>query len=130
MMVEGGGLRFVPSRVDGLAEVTRVTVYPDRLELISEGRVVTVRFADIAGWPRPAFLWRRLHGWGWRPRWPSVGARDWFHPPSERFFRFDTEPCIVVSMPGEPRETAYGQTLFRRIRDVMLQGGFGTRDLG
>jgi hypothetical protein len=51
-------------------------------------------------------------------------------PPSERFFRFCTRPRIVVYMPDEARETNYGSTLFRRVQDVMLEGGFHTWDLG
>jgi hypothetical protein len=129
-MAEEGGLRFVPSRVEGLTDVTEVTVYPDRLEVISAGRHVSIQFADIAAWPRPAFLWRRLARVGWRPRWLPVGERDWFHPPSERFFRFYTKPRLVVYMPDEPAETDYGSTLFRRVQDVLLEGGFNTWDLG
>src|SRR5262249_17761217 len=41
-------LRFVPSRVDGLPDVTEVVVRPDRLELLPAGAWVTVRLADIA----------------------------------------------------------------------------------
>jgi hypothetical protein len=129
-MAEGGGLRFVPSRVEGLADVTEVTVYPDRPEMVSESRRVAVRLADIATWPRPSFLWRRLARLGWRPRCLPVGERDWFHPPSERFFRFYTQPRIVVYMPDEPAETGYSGTLFRRVQDVLLEGGFNTWDLG
>jgi hypothetical protein len=129
-MSEGAGLCFVPSRVEGLPEVTEVAVYPDRLEVHSAGRWVSFPFADIARWPRPAFLWRWLARLGWRPRWLPVGERDWFHPPSERFFRFRTRPRIVVFMPEESRETDYGSTLFRRVQDVMLEGGFSTWDLG
>src|SRR4051812_49178999 len=58
-MSEGGGLWFVPSRVEGLPDVTRVAVYSDRLEVLSAGQWVVFHFEDIAGWPRPAFLWRR-----------------------------------------------------------------------
>src|SRR4051812_6648944 len=126
-MLEGGGLLFVPSRVEGLPDVTEVAVYPDRLELLSAGRWGSFRFADIAAWPRPDFLWRRLARLGWRLRWLPVGERDWFQPPSERFFRFYTRPLIVVYMPDEPTATNYGSTLFRRVQDVMLEGGFSTR---
>ncbi len=125
-----GSVQFVPSRVDGLADVTEVAVYPDRLELVSEGRQISVRLTDIAAWPRPAFLWRRLARLGWRPSWLPVGERDWFHPPSKRYFRFYTQPPIVIYLPDEPAETDYGSTLFRRIQAVLLEGGFNTWDLG
>jgi hypothetical protein len=129
-MSEGEGLRFIPSRVEGLPDVTEVAVYPDRLELLSAGRWISLSFAEIASWPRPAWLWRGLARFGWRPRWLAVGQRDWFHPPAERFFRFYTKPPIIVYMADEPYETDYGSTLFRRVQDVMLEGGFSTYDLG
>ncbi len=39
-------LSFGPSRVEGLPVVSRVVVKPDRLELLSDGKWVTVRFAN------------------------------------------------------------------------------------
>ena len=72
----------------------------------------------------------RLARAGLRPRWLPVGERDWFKAKSERFFRFYTWPPIVVYMPEEPAEADYGSTLFRRVQDVLLEGGFVTWDLG
>jgi len=124
-------LRFVPSAVEGLPGVTEVAVLPDRLELLSNGRWVKVRFLDIARWHRRGWLYRPLARLGLGVRgWPSVADRDWFHPPAERFFRFFTAPPVTVYMPDEPRETSYGRTMFRRVQDVMAAGGFGTFDLG
>ena len=51
---------------------------------------------------------------GLRPDFLMVGERDWFHPPSERFFRFFTDPPVVVFMPDEQADTEYGSTIFRR----------------
>ena len=124
-------LRFVPSAVEGLPSVTEAAVFPDRLELLSEGRWVVTRFRDIARWSRRGRLCRPLARlglgvWGY----PFVADRDWFHPPAGRFFRFYTTPPITVYMPDEPRETSYGRTMFRRVRDVLSAGGFGTVDLG
>ncbi len=124
------GLRFVPSRVEGLPDVTEVAVYPDRLEWLSGGRWASVSFAEIAHWPRPVRLRRWLARLGWRPRWLPVGERDWFHPPSERFFRFFTRPPIVVYLADEPRDMDYGSTLFGRINEILREGGFHTLDLG
>jgi hypothetical protein len=129
-MTQSNSFRFVPSRVDGLPNVTEVVVYPDRLELLSAGEWVTHRFADIADWFWPAPLWRWLFRMGWRQRWLPVGERDWFHPPSERFFRFYTRPRIVVFMPDEPSDIDCGSTLFYRVKEVMREGGFTTWDLG
>ena len=128
--VSEAGLRFVPSNVEGLPYVTEVAVFPDRLELLSAGQWVVIRFLDIARWYRRGWLYRPLARLGWISGYPSVGDRDWFHPPSGRFFRFFTEPPVTVYMPDEPAETSYSQTIFRRVQDVMGPGGFGTNDLG
>jgi hypothetical protein len=124
------GLRLVPSRVEGLPEVTEVVVFPERLELFSAGEWLTFPFAQMVEWPHPAWLWRLLSRIGWRQRFLPVGERDWFHPPAERFFRFFTSPRVVVYMPDEPAEISYGDTWFRRVQDVMFRGGFNTWDLG
>jgi hypothetical protein len=124
-------LRFVPSAVDGLSSVSEAAVFPDRLELLSEGKWVVIRFRDIARWYRGGWLYRPLTSLGFRVRgWPSVADRDWFHPPAGRFFRFYSTPEITVYMPDEPREIGYGETMFRRVQNVIGLGGFGTFDLG
>ncbi len=126
------GLRFAPSAVEGLSDVTEVVVFPDRLELLSEGKLVVIRFLDIARWYHWfGWLYRSLARLGGRVRgWPMVADRDWFHPPAGRFFRFFTAPPLTVFMPDEPPDTSYGQTMFRRVQDVLAAGGFGTFDLG
>jgi hypothetical protein len=123
-------LYFVPSRVEGLSEVTKVAIFPDRLELCSAGEWLSFPFAKMAEWPRPTWCWRLLAHLGWRPRFLPVGERDWFHPPAERSFRFFTTPRNVVYMPDEPAETNYGETWFRRVQDVIGRGCFSTWDLG
>lgn len=80
-------LRFVPSEVEGLPNVTEVAVFPDRLELLSEGKCVVVRLLDIARWYRRGWLYRPLARlgfgvWGW----PSVADRLWCPRPSVSFF--------------------------------------------
>ncbi|HTU90541.1 MAG TPA: hypothetical protein VMF69_10740 [Gemmataceae bacterium] len=35
-------LRFIPSRVEGLSGVTEVAVFPDRLELLAQGKPVVI----------------------------------------------------------------------------------------
>lgn len=124
-------LRFVPSAVEGLQAVTEAVIFPDRLELLSEGQWVIIRFLTIARWHRGGWLYRLLALLGFRVRGsPSIAARDWFHPPAERFFRFYTSPSLKLYMPDEPQELSYGETLFRRVQDVLAQGGFSTDDLG
>lgn len=124
-------LQFVPSAVEGIPSVTEAKVYPDRLELRSEGAWVVIRFLDIARWHRFGWLHRPLARLGLGVcGWPSVADRDWFHPPAGRFFRFFTTPPITIFMPDESHETSYGQTMFRRVQDVLATGGYGTFDLG
>ncbi|MGL4465450.1 MAG: hypothetical protein ACRC1K_25140 [Planctomycetia bacterium] len=125
------GLRFAPSAVEGLPGVTEAVVHPDRLELLSEGKWVVVRFVDVARWHRLGWLYQPLARLGFGVRgWPLVADRDWFHPPADRFFQFHTDPPITVYLCDEPSETNYGQTLFRRVQDVLAVGGFSTFDLG
>ena len=124
-------LRFVSSGVEGLPDVTEVAVFPDRLELLSEGKPVVIRFLDIAHWYRRGWLYRPLARLGFGVRgWPSVADRDWFHPPAGRYFRFYTAPPVRVYMPDEPRELDYGKTMFRRVQNVIGLSGFTTFDLG
>jgi hypothetical protein len=124
-------LRFIPSAVDGLPAVTQAAIFPDRLELLSEGKWAVVWYLDIACWHRGGWLYRPLARLGLRVRgWPSVADRDWFHPPAKRFFRFYSSPPITVYMPDEPREMNYGETMFRKVQNVIARGGFSTFDLG
>ena len=123
-------LRFTPSRVEGLPDVSEVVVRPDRIELRSGGEWIMIRFADIARWPRPAWLWRLAARHGRRSRWLPVADRDWFHPPRDRFFIFYTRPSIKVFLADEDRGIGYGETLFRRAQEVIQSGGYDTCDLG
>ena len=123
-------LRFTPSRVEGLPDVSEVVVRPDRIELRCAGEWVIVKFADTARWPRPAWLWRLAARHGQRPRWLPVGDRDWFHPPRDQFFLFYTRPLIKVLLADEDRGIGYGETLFRRVQEVIESGEFNIYDLG
>lgn len=124
-------LRFVPSRVDGLAGVTEVVVYPDRLEIVTAKEVAIVRFIDIANWCSVwSWFYRQLARRGWLLGTPYVADRDWFHPPADRYFRFFSTPPITIYLPDEPAETDYTRTMFRRVQDVIAAGGFCTFDLG
>jgi hypothetical protein len=124
-------LRFVPSAVEGLPGVTEAAVFPDRLELLSEGKWVVIRFREIARWYCGGRLYRPLAwlGLGVRGQ-PSVADRDWFHSQARRYFRFYTRPVIAVFMPEVPRDLGYGETMFRRLQNVIGLGGHSTCDLG
>jgi hypothetical protein len=130
MSTPDSSIHFVPSRVDGLGDVTAVTVYRDRLEITSAGRVLMLPLVSMAKWPRPAWFWRLLFRVGIRPRWLPVGDRDWFHSPSERFFAFYTDPPLVIYMPIDEPADGYAETYFARIQMAMRAGGFNTFDLG
>jgi hypothetical protein len=94
--MSGSQLRFIPSRVEGVAGVTHVTVFPDRIELTSAAGVIAHRFANIARWPSPRWVWRLLYRIGVRPSRLLVADRDWFHEPADMFFEFYTQPRIKV----------------------------------
>lgn len=126
---EEPGFQFRPSCVEGLPDVRLVTVFPDRLEFVSSGQAVVLDLLDVAGFPRPRWIWRFLARLGCRRRWLNVGERDWFHPPPDRFIRYYSTPPVVVYMPDETG-VSYPATVFRRVQEVMMQGGFGTTDLG
>lgn len=129
VMNEETFLSFVPSRIEGANEILRVAVFPDRLELVGNGRCDVIRFVNIARWPQPKILWRALFAIGIRPKWLPVADRDWFHLPAERFFRFYSTPPITIYMPvDEVRD--YAGSHFFRIQQVLLVAGFHTFDLG
>jgi hypothetical protein len=107
-----------------------VTVFPERIELASAAGVVVHRFADIARWPKPAFVWKLLYRLGVKPRWLPVADRDWFHEPADMFFAFYTKPRLKVCMPRDESKEDYGSSYFVRIKNVLREGGFHTYDLG
>ena len=111
--------------------MTEAYVFPDRMELLSEGKLVVVKFLNIARWHRHGWFFGLVARLGLGVRGtPMIADRDWFHPPAGRYFRFFTKPEITVYMPDEPPETGYGDTMFRHVQDMMRQGGFGTFELG
>ena len=121
--MQQSSVQWMPSKVEGALGISGATVFPDRIELRSESGTIVHRFAEIAQWPFPRFVWRALAGFGMRPRWLPVGDRDWFHSPENRFFRFYTHPPVTVYCEPEPEDMAYSDTLFFRIQDVMRSGG-------
>lgn len=122
---------FVPSDVDGLENVVEVRVHPDRIELQQRpGDCTVISFDDIAEWPKPAWLWRRLKPLINRPRCLLVADRDWFHVPQQRYFRFYTSPPITIFMPVEDELLDAPDTTFDAIRDTIHSGSYRTADLG
>jgi hypothetical protein len=121
--------RFVPSRVEGLPDVREVVVFADRLELATHSKQSRIWLAQIAHWPQPRWLWRWLFRARIRPRWLPVADRDWFHAPSDRFFKFYTDPPLQIFMPVD-EHLENGKSHFMRIQEVLMSGGFHTFDLG
>lgn len=119
----------MPSRVEGVTGVIEAVVNPDRLTFLCDDRQVVVKFEDIAKWPRPHKMHKIFARFGWSPRWLPIADRDWFHGPPDRYFRFYTDPPIIVYMPDESG-VEYSETCFRKIQDVITRGGFSTFDLG
>ena len=128
--MSGSQIQFAPSRVEGLADVTSVTVFPDRIELASAQGVVIHHFADIARWPSPSLLWKILYRFDVKPGWLPVADRDWFHKPADMFFSFYTNPRLKVCMPRDESKEDYGSSYFVRMQNVLREDGFHTFDLG
>ena len=123
------GLRFVPSRVDGLPNVTEAVIHRDRLELLTDATWMAYPFAEMTESSWCGKQWRRLRQlMGWRTGAQYIGERDYCHPPAERFFRFFTKPRITVYLVDESVE-GYAATFFFRVSSTIQDGGFATYDL-
>jgi hypothetical protein len=123
-------LRFVPLAVEGLPGVTEVAVFPDRLELLSEGSWIVLRLIDMARWYQRGWLYRPLAKLGWVHGWPMVADRMWFPCPAVSFFEFYTTPKLVIHVACDPTDDNPLNTVFQGIKQVLAAGGFGTFDLG
>ncbi len=121
-------LSFVPSRVDGLDDVSIVTIHPDRIVFDLDGSQRVFMFRDFGRSVGSAFD-RIMDFLRFRHAWRIVGERDWFHAPADRFFRFYTDPHITVYMPDDDvRE--YGPSVFCRVQQIWRSGRVDTFDLG
>ena len=120
---------FTPTAVEGIASVTSCVVTPERLELIRDHEPpVIIPFETIARYRRPVALQRLLHRARVLRTLVPVGERDWCQPDGQPFFRFFTDPPLVLRL-SEDRHLGYGHTLFARLQAVLVQGGFSTYDL-
>ena len=120
---------FVPSRVEGLADVREVSVFPDRLEVRSGGGLMQYPFSEIARPLGIRWLYRLTRALGLRGAGGMVADRDWFHDPKDRFFAFYTQPQIRIYMPVDDVQD-YGRCCFHRVKEMIQAGGYGTFDLG
>ena len=122
-------VKFTPSRVDGIASVSSVTVLPDSLELETLDGTQQIQFRKI-GRRQESLL---MHGikrlCGIEPSAVMVADRNWFRAPQDRYFRFYTDPRLTVYMPSDD-SVNYTESVFFQIQAVVRQGGYATFDLG
>ena len=122
-------LRFIPTKCEGLPDVTEVDVFTDRLEIKSAGALHVYHFEDMVQWPRHHWIFSILEKFHLRSRWRPIGERDWFHKPGERFFRFFTTPPIQIYIP-DTEEMDYHHSIYLKVLKIILKGGYDTSDLG
>jgi hypothetical protein len=122
-------ITFVPSRVDGLDAVSRVTIRRSQIEFETPDSRHVFAFKSISR-PQESWLSSLFKRLTFRRPYPQMIAdRDWFHAPPNRFFRFYTTPPITVYMPADDVQK-HAQSYFARIQHVIRVGGFTTFDLG
>jgi len=125
-MAEGGGLRFVPSRVEGLPRCRRGSRSTPRPARVALGGAVGVlpprRHRRVAS--SCLSLAAASPASGGRPRWLPVGGRDWFPPAlGAVFFRLlHAAEHRRLPAPDEPTETKLReQPLPARPRTLCLR---------
>src|SRR6266581_7980222 len=123
------GVRFTPSRVEGVSGVTEAAIYADRLELKGDRGWVCVPFSDFARRDGPTWLNR---------------VRRFFNKPEKRghvagilfsrqhyvdsHIRFLTDPPITLYMPADG-PTQFPGSHFWRLQAVIRGGGYQVEDL-
>ena len=119
---------FSPSRVDGLRDVSAVTVNATQVVFHTPAGDHTHSFASI-GRRQESHIASLLKRFTFRRPWPPVVAdRSWCTDPLQAFFVFYTDPLVTVYMPtGDV--TDYATCCFSRIRDIIHSGCYKTFDL-
>jgi len=121
---EERGVRFVPSRVDGVSGVREVAVFPDRLEVLGDRGWVAVPFADFAqGAEKRGFFTRN-------PKLGRVGAILYSTEKyADSHIRFLTDPPITIYMPADG-PTQFPNSVFWRIQRTITAGRYEVIDSG
>ena len=129
-MTDGAAVvEFAPVAVEGVSGVTSCRITPETVVLGDGGTELRrVQLESIARYPSPVAWWKLIHRLGFSRRPRPVGERDWCLPEGKQFFRFFTDPPLVIYLPAQP-DASYGETLFARIRETLWRGGFCTDDL-
>jgi hypothetical protein len=126
---DAAAVEFAPVAVEGASGVTSCRITPEAVFLgHGEAELRRVQLESIARYRSPAAWWRLIHRLGLSRRPRPVGERDWCQPEGHQFFRFFTDPPLVIYLPAQP-DAPYGETLFARIRETLWRGGFCTDDL-
>jgi beta-glucosidase/6-phospho-beta-glucosidase/beta-galactosidase len=120
-------MRVVPTRTEGLPEVTEVIFYHDRITVCSAGQWVAIPFTTLARWPRPAWLRKALARFGYPPPWRLIADRDWVDTATESLFVFYSTPVFKLWLPYEPD---YWTSSFFQLQQFLRQGGYDTFDMG
>jgi hypothetical protein len=111
-------VRFRPSRVEGVDDVSEVCVSPDILELATPYKRIRLSFRAMA-------LGREIAS-GRAPVGESHFSNDSY--PDSRFV-FYTTPPIAIYMPLDG-PTAYPHSHFWRVQEMLRRGGFKVYDDG
>jgi hypothetical protein len=120
-------INFVPSKVEGLCSVESVSIYPDKVEIVTQTEVINYNFQSLVQRYCSEWFWRFKHKIGFRSN-PYIGEKYFECPPQNRFFLFYTEPQIKVFMPADEPENwikaSYGKSQF-----MMHRGGYALMDM-
>jgi hypothetical protein len=106
------GVRFRPSRVEGVADVDEVCISRDRLEIRAAGQWLTFPFLSFA---------RGREISSGRVPVGELHFSNSSYPDSH--FVFHTAPRIAIYMPVDG-PTSYPHSHFWRVQEVLREGGF------
>ena len=119
---------FSPSRVDGLPDVSTVTVNATQLVFHTPSGDHAHSFASI-GRRQESRIASLLKRCTFRRPWPQIVAnRSWCMDPLRAYFVFYTDPNVTIYMPSGD-VTDYATCCFSRIRDIIHSGRYATSDL-
>lgn len=121
-------VRFVPEGVEGVSNVREAAVFHDRLELLTDGEMIAIRWRDIARWHSSGWCYCWLAKLGWIVGWPAVADRMWRPSPGICQFEFYTSPPITIRIGYAPGEDGLN-AVFQAVKNVLLAGGYSTFDL-
>jgi hypothetical protein len=120
-------MRVVPTRTEGLPEVTEVIFYHDRMTVCSAGQWIAIPFAPLARWPRPVRIRKALAYFGVQPLWRTIADRSWVDTETESLFEFYSNPPFKLWL---PYDADYVSSPYFQLQQFLRQGGYDTFDMG